>query len=35
MLETLRKLGYPEVGDSNSLINKATSYISCAVGKIS
>ncbi len=31
---TLKSLGYPEIGSSNTLINKATSYVSCAIGKI-
>jgi len=35
ILELLKKLGYPAEGTSNSLINKATSYVSCAIGKIS
>ena len=35
--QKLAKLGYPEVGafDSNGLITKATSVISCAIGKVS
>lgn len=32
--ETLAKLGYPEDGERNSLSDKAKSYISCAIGKI-
>ena len=32
---TLKKLGYPEQGEDNSLISKAKSYVSCAVGKMS
>lgn len=32
--ETLMSIGYPEDGDANSLITKAKSYVSCAVGKI-
>ncbi|MEN9699543.1 MAG: hypothetical protein RLZZ301_741 [Bacteroidota bacterium] len=31
--ETLLKMGYPEVGH-NTFKAKATSYISCAIGKI-
>lgn len=33
----LAKLGYPEIGtvDSNSLMTKATSVVSCAIGKVS
>jgi copper chaperone len=32
--EALRKLGYPVVGEVNSLTTKAKSYVSCAIGKI-
>lgn len=32
--EALAKLGYPEDGERNSLRDKAKSYISCAIGKI-
>lgn len=32
--EKLSKMGYPEVGDKNSIIHKAKSYVSCAVGKM-
>lgn len=32
--ETLKKAGYPEISDENSLITKAKSYVSCAVGKM-
>lgn len=32
--ETLADLGYPEDGERNSLTDKAKSYISCAIGKI-
>lgn len=32
--EKLRKLGYPAVDDKNSLIAKASSFISCASGKM-
>lgn len=31
----LHKIGYPEVGDDNSLGTKAKSYVSCAIGKVS
>ena len=31
----LSKMGYPVEGDKNNLIKKATSYVSCAVGKLS
>ncbi|APZ48039.1 heavy metal transporter [Polaribacter reichenbachii] len=30
----LSKLGYPEVGDKNSVLHKAKSYVSCAVGRM-
>lgn len=30
----LSKLGYPEVGDENSITKKARSYVSCAIGRI-
>ena len=30
----LSKLGYPEVGDKNTVLHKAKSFVSCAVGKI-
>lgn len=33
--EKLSKMGYPEVGDANTLIHKAKSYVSCATGKMS
>jgi len=32
--EKLSKMGYPEVGDVNSILHKAKSYISCATGKM-
>ena len=32
--EKLSKMGYPEVGDSNTILHKAKSYVSCAVGKM-
>lgn len=32
--DTLADLGYPEDGERNSLTDKAKSYISCAIGKI-
>ncbi len=31
----LSKIGYPLVGDKNNLLKKATSYVSCAIGKFS
>ena len=34
VLEVLKNLGYPEVGSSNSIVNKASSYVSCAIGKM-
>ena len=30
----LSKLGYPEVGDKNTMIHKAKSFVSCAVGRL-
>jgi len=30
----LSKMGYPEVGDANSMLHKAKSMVSCATGKI-
>ena len=30
----LSKLGYPEVGDTNSVLHKAKSFVSCAVGRL-
>lgn len=32
--EKLAKLGYPEVGDKNTLLHKAKSFVSCATGRI-
>ena len=32
--EKLAKMGYPEVGTSNSTLQKAKSFVSCAVGRI-
>lgn len=32
--EKLAKLGYPEVGDKNTVLHKAKSFVSCAVGRI-
>jgi copper chaperone CopZ len=31
----LKKIGYPEDGEANSLGSKAKSYVSCAIGKMS
>lgn len=33
--DKLSKMGYPEVGDKNTMIHKAKSYVSCATGKMS
>lgn len=33
--EALWKLGYPVDGDKNSFSRKATSYVSCALGRMS
>lgn len=30
----LSHLGYPEVNDANTMIHRAVSYVSCAVGKM-
>jgi copper chaperone CopZ len=32
--EKLSKLGYPKVGDKNTIVHKAKSFVSCAVGRI-
>jgi copper chaperone CopZ len=32
--EKLATMGYPEVGDANTLIHKAKSFVSCATGRI-
>lgn len=31
----LSKMGYPEVGDANTIMHKAKSFVSCATGKMS
>ena len=31
----LSKMGYPEVGDANTMMHKAKSFVSCATGKMS
>ena len=31
----LSKMGYPEVGDANTMVHKAKSFVSCASGKMS
>ncbi|MDP3353190.1 MAG: heavy metal-associated domain-containing protein [Flavobacteriaceae bacterium] len=33
--EKLTHMGYPEVGDANTLIHKAKSFVSCATGRMS
>jgi copper chaperone CopZ len=33
--EKLANMGYPEVGDANTIIHKAKSFVSCATGKMS
>ncbi len=32
--EKLSKMGYPEVGDKNTIAHKAKSFVSCAVGRL-
>lgn len=32
--EKLSKLGYPESGDKNTVLHKAKSFVSCAVGRL-
>ena len=32
--QKLSKLGYPDVGDRNTVLHKAKSFVSCAVGRI-
>lgn len=32
--EKLAKLGYPETGDKNTVLHKAKSFVSCAVGRL-
>jgi copper chaperone CopZ len=32
--QKLEKIGYPEEGSSNSVVTKAKSYVSCAIGKM-
>jgi len=32
--EKLSSMGYPEVGDSNTVLHKAKSFVSCATGKM-
>ena len=33
--QKLAGMGYPEVGDANTLIHKAKSFVSCATGRLS
>lgn len=33
--EKLSNMGYPEVGDANTLVHKAKSFVSCATGRMS
>ena len=33
--EALKKLGYPLAGEDSGFVDKAKSFVSCAVGKIS
>ena len=33
-IKKLSSMGYPQVGDPNSMLKKAKSYVSCAVGKM-
>lgn len=32
--EKLSSMGYPEVGDANTIIHKAKSFVSCATGRL-
>jgi copper chaperone CopZ len=32
--EKLQKMGYPQVGDENTLVHKAKSFVSCATGRL-
>jgi hypothetical protein len=32
---TLSELGYPITGDPNTIVDKAKSYVQCALGKLS
>ena len=32
--EKLSKMGYPEVGDANTMLHKAKSFVSCASGRM-
>lgn len=33
--EKLSSMGYPEVGDANTIVHKAKSFVSCATGRMS
>ncbi len=33
--EKLSSMGYPEVGDANTILHKAKSFVSCATGRMS
>ena len=33
--EKLSKMGYPEIGDANTILHKAKSFVSCATGRMS
>jgi len=33
--EKLSSMGYPEVGDANTVMHKAKSFVSCATGRMS
>ncbi|MDO9275659.1 MAG: heavy metal-associated domain-containing protein [Lutibacter sp.] len=32
--EKLSSMGYPEVGDANTILHKAKSFVSCATGRM-
>ena len=32
--EKLSKMGYPEIGDTNTILHKAKSFVSCANGRM-
>ncbi len=32
--DKLSKMGYPEVGDANTIVHKAKSFVSCATGRM-
>ncbi len=32
--EKLSSMGYPEVGDANTVLHKAKSFVSCATGRL-